>query len=99
MTILSHKVTKCLNNFEIDFNSKEKWISGIVVEIIGSKLYKIRINGVVVIRHIDQIKRSFTHAESEADAWDFTVPLYSAVVPKRYPVRNRRPVQRYNGHW
>ena len=81
------------------FNSKEKWISGIVVERIGSKLYKIRINGVVVFRHIDQIKRSFTNAESEAYAWDFTVPLYSAVVPKRYPVRNRRPVQRYNGHW
>ena len=81
------------------FNSKDKWISGVVVEKIGSKLYKIRINGIIVIRHIDQIKRSYTNDENEADAWDSTVPLHSALVPKRYPIRSRHPIQRYNVHW
>ena len=69
------------------FNSKDKWISGVIVEKTGSKLYKIRINGIIVIRHIDQIKRSYTSDEIEADAWDFTVPLHSSVGEKRYPTR------------
>ena len=81
------------------FNSKDKWISGVVVEKTGSKLYKIRINGIIVIRHIDQIKRSYTADEIEADALDFTVPLHSSVGEKRYPDQTRRPIQRYNAHW
>ena len=87
------------------FNSKDKWISGIIVQKVGSKLFKVRINGVMVIRHIDQIKRSFTPSKSDSaeDAWDYTIPITSGsdtaneneLPPRRYPVRERHPICRY----
>ena len=84
------------------FNSKNKWISGTVVQQIGSKLFKVRINGVIAIRHIDQIKKSFTCLDDADDAWDYTVPINSNDgnndandSTRRYPVRCRHPIHRY----
>ena len=42
------------------YRTKQKWVPGIIVKQIGSKLYKILVNRETVIRHIEQIKRSST---------------------------------------
>ena len=50
------------------YRTKQKWVPGIIVKQIGSKLYKILVNRETVIRHIDQIKRSSTSRQD--DMWD-----------------------------
>ena len=80
-----------------NYNSKIQWKSGVVTNKIGRLLYvKVGLN--VHRRHIDQIisnRTQNTVSDIHGDEpLDYEFPDTSEI-PPRYPIRNRKPVDRY----
>ena len=47
-----------------NYNGGDKWVKGVVSEKSGPVSYKIRINGGIIRRHVDQIVKSALHPET-----------------------------------
>ena len=96
------------NVFVRDYVTKNKWVPGIIVRKIGSSLYDVKVGSSVCRRHVDQIIEDFTElAKNTGDEYmdvDFDNQSEAGVRPtfrssripiKSYPIRNRKPVNRY----
>ena len=87
--------------FVRQYNSSNKWMSGVVQEKIGTRIYDVMVNQKVFRRHIDQIiKNSVRNQPVEEDDFmdfKFESDTRRRVVRRKYPKRNRRTVNRY-GH-
>ena len=86
------------NVFIRNYSSKIKWKSGVVTNKIGRLLYDVKVGLNVHRRHIDQIisnRTQNTVSDIHCDEpLDYEFPDTSEI-PRRYPIRNRKPVDRY----
>ena len=83
-----------------NYSGKQKWVSGVIIKIIGGKMYQINSNDKKVIRHIDQILLVPSHkmeSNGSQDWYDVVDTNRSNEAPpeRRYPLRQRNPVARY----
>ena len=86
------------NVFIRNYSSKIKWKSGVITNKIGRILYDVKVGLNVHRRHIDQIisnRTQNTVSDIHGDEpLDYEFPDTSEI-PRRYPIRNRKPVDRY----
>ena len=81
-----------------NYTDKRKWISGVVCSKIGSKMYEIKIDNKLVIRHIDQLLKTKCNGKGNNDDWHDTIDIDESCdkpLVRRYPERIRKPVDRY----
>ena len=84
---------------------KSKWLFGQIVRKISDRTYVVRIGRRDFKRHIDDIIRDDSSPVSDTidDSWMYHDPTAQMLVPnrprfmtpRRYPTRQRRPVDRY----
>ena len=81
---------------------KKRWLYGIIVKKVADRSYIVNIKGRQVKRHIDDIRsrRCEANEDDSSDSWVYEYPngtLQETNIrrPRRYPIRQRRPVDRY----
>ena len=89
----------------VNHTGKSKWLFGRIVRFIADRTYLVDVGGRQFKRHIDDIVPDYSITDSNDetdDSWMYTCapdnidrPRYNRPVPRRYPVRHRRPVDRF----
>ena len=75
------------------FIGSKKWMKGRVTRKIGNQVYEVKVNDKLLIRHIDHMIKIKAEDSNE---WNDTVTINDdSNTERRYPVRERRPTQRY----
>jgi len=67
-----------------NFGSGDKWMRGVVTEILGNKHYHIEVNGQIWKRHIDQLLNRQVPQGSEENVENKVIQNASSVIPNRF---------------
>ena len=113
ITYHENKFTSISRTFDVgdeicirNYNSREKWIVGIVKRTIGDCMYEVQVSDKIVRRHIDQIIKNNTklrnvNNDDNYEFMSYNFPDEHLPRPEpgpqrsRYPQRIRRPISRY----
>ena len=58
-----------------NYTDKRKWVSGVVIRKIGTKIYQGKVNDKLVIRHIDQLLKTKCNMHANHDNWYDTIKV------------------------
>ena len=94
--------------FVRSYRTRRKWIPGVIVRKVGGVNYDVKIGNKIVKRHVDQIIRNKTNdkeisgSRDDYEFHDYSFndeagprPCVTGQSQRRYPVRNRRPINRF----
>ena len=81
------------------YRKDQKWVDGVINKKIGAKMCEVIVGDNRIIRHMDQLKRSYASGSSNVESgdndWSHNAGNYETSDVRRYPIRNRRPPIRY----